>query len=132
MIGPWRFAYLALSMAIMTLLGACADVKTDRQEAFDRANAYVAQHSDTDPKISAAIRELHLVKGMTPAEVTAAWGTPIRIEKSSKGISEQWYFDCNYPHTCISSGGRRRGRGELQRHKSRAFFVEGILTEWQM
>ena len=132
MVGARRFTYLALSMAIMTLLGACADVKTDRQEAFDRANAYVAQNSGMDPNIAAAIHELHLVKGMTRAEVTAAWGTPYEIEKSSKGISEQWYFDCNFPHTCIGSGGGRRGRPELQRHKSRAFFVEGILTEWQM
>ena len=132
MIGTRRFAYLALSMAIMTLLGACADgFTTDRQEAYERADAYVAQHPDTDPNIASAIRQLHLVKGMTPAQVTAAWGTPIRKQRYSNAATVTWHFGCDYPHFCRGGGPRGRRRPE-DTINSFAYFVDGKLSEWRM
>ena len=117
--------------ATLVLVGACGvEIKSDRQEARDRANGYLAAHPDTNPTTAYAIRNLELVAGMTPIEVTAAWGRPVIIERSIKGISELWYFPCFYPHFCLSRGARG-GRHEEDQYQSRAFFVEGILTEWQ-
>ena len=128
--GISRSHYLVLSIAVMMFVGACAGVQTDRELAYERANAYLSRHPNTAPRSANAIRGLDLVKGMTQAEVRAAWGDPINIEKSINRTAELWYFGCDFPHFCRGSG-RRRGRAEEDRSLSRAHFVNKILTEWQ-
>ncbi len=132
MTGTRKFVILVLSMAIMTILGACAEgIQTDRQMAHNRANAYLVQNPDTDPNIAAAIRGLNLVKGMTPAHVTAAWGKPIRVQTFSNAPSVTWHFNCDYPHMCRGGGARGRRRPE-DTINSFAHFVDGKLSQWRM
>lgn len=131
---PRRWNGAALGVVLL-LAGACAgELKSDRQLARERANGYIAAHPQVDPKISEAIRELDLVEGMTPVQVFAAWGRPAIVQKSINGTSEMWLFPCTYPHHCLSGGSRRRrgsARSEEDIYQSRAFFVNGVLTEWQ-
>ena len=130
-----RWVGAILSVTFVLVAACTTDGKTDRQTARERANAYVAANPELDPKIAASIRELDLIKGMTPAHVTAAWGKPAIVQKSMNGTTQLWYFPCDYPHHCLSggSGGRRRGsaRSEEDRYQSRAFFVNSVLTEWR-
>ncbi len=122
----------AIFAVAVVLLGGCAtEGKTDRQMARERANGYLAAHPQLDPKISEAIRELGLVVDMTAEQVTASWGKPVIVQKSINGTSELWYFPCDYPHFCRSGAAGRRWRSEKDRYQSRAFFVNGRLTEWQ-
>lgn len=120
-----------LSVTFVFVTGCAGDVKTDRQLARERANGYVAAYSDLDANVAAAIRDLVLVEGMTPEQVTASWGKPVIVQKSINKTSEMWYFPCEYPHFCRSRSGRRKSRGEEDQYQSRAFFVNGRLTEWQ-
>ena len=67
-----RLTCFAASFAVLALMTTCAGGKTDRQMAYERAKTYVTQHPETDRKFAAAIRELDLLKGMTPMQVRAA------------------------------------------------------------
>ena len=64
-------------MSVVVLLGlvlsACAgtDMRTDRQVASDRVNAYLAANPETSKDVADAMRRFDLRKGMTPAEVVA-------------------------------------------------------------
>ena len=71
---------------------------------------------------------------MDPSHVSVSWGKPYQINKFSSGRLEEWVFGCDYPHNCVVRN--RRGRftsGHLFDsviHLSKAYFVEGKLTEW--
>ncbi len=131
MIRTSRIVFSVASIVIVTLLGACAGVKTDTQIARERANAYLEQHPQTDQSIAAMIRANRLMTGMTEAQVRAAWGNPVRVQKFRNGTSQVWDFGCDFPHMCRGGGPRGRRTPE-QTINSRAHFVDGKLTEWRM
>lgn len=125
---PNNWVRFAAVGAVVLLLGACENGRTDYNIAHERVAAYLAQHPNTTPEFSRAMRNMDLVKGMTPAEVRASWGDPTKIAPSLRGISEIWSFNCDYPHSCGSGGRKRRG---IDERSSRATFIKGRLVEWR-
>ena len=124
---PYIWARWAAVSAAFLLLGACANLKSDRDIAYERVETYLSVHPTTNPKIAGAMRNMKLVKGMTPAQVRATWGDPVNVSPSSGGVTDTWHFDCDYPHYCTGAG--RKGRTEDQRNAARAYFKDGRLIE---
>ena len=113
------------------VVAACAggDIKTDRQVARERVNAYLTANPQLDKETANAVRHYELRKGMTMRQVEAVWGRPVLVKKFRSGAVEQWFFGCDWPHACISMG-RRRGRSEEEIYQSQALFENGQLVEW--
>ena len=114
------------------VVAACAggDFKTDRQVARERVDAYLAATPQLDQETANAIRHFELRKGMTMRQVEATWGRPKLVKKFRSGAVEQWFFGCDWPHTCETMG-RRRGRSEDDIYQSKALFDNGQLVEWK-
>ena len=131
-----RWIGAAGKMSLVILLGlflsACAgsDMKTDRQVATDRVNAYLAANPATTREIADVMRRYKLRKGMTPNLVVAVWGPPKRKVSWRDGTESQWYFTCgNWPHSCPGMG-RSKGRSEDD-ISPQAFFRDGRLYDWK-
>ena len=130
----WIGAAGKMSFAILLglFLSACAgvDMRTDRQVASDRVNAYLAANPGTAEATAAAMRRHVLKNGMTRQQVVAVWGPSRRKLKWRGGTEDQWYFECNtWPNTCRSLG-RRKGRSDDDIYPQ-AFFKNGRLTGWK-
>lgn len=113
-------------------LSAC-DGKFDYQVLEERGVAYVDARPELDAETRASILGHTLRAGMSKSDVVAAWGRPVRIYKFSDGQLEEWIFGCDYPHICHGvDGGRRRPRifREVQ-YQPRAYFEDGMLTDWR-
>jgi len=126
-------------MSVVVLLGlvlaACAgsDMRTDRQMASDRVNAYLGANPETSKEVAEAIRRFELRKGMTPAEVVAVWGEPTTKKTWRGGQDLVLVFPCDrWPNACQSSL-RLRGRGERTdaQLSPEAIFTSGRLTKWR-
>ena len=116
-------------------LAACAgtDMRTDRQVASDRVNAYLAANPETSKDVAEAMRRFELRKGMTPAEVVAVWGEPTTKKTWRDGQDLVLAFPCDrWPNACQSSL-RLRGRGERTdaQLSPEAIFTSGRLTKWR-
>jgi len=126
-------------MAVVMLLGlylaACAgtDLRTDRQVASDRVDAYLAANPETSKEVAEAMRRFDLRKGMTAAEVVAVWGEPKAKKTWRDGQDLVLVFPCDrWPNACQSSlrlGGRIE-RTE-QQLSPEAIFTNGQLTKWR-
>ncbi len=114
------------------IVAACAGdgLRTDRQMAHERVNAYLAAHSNTPPELVGYMRSFQLKKGMTKDQVIATWGKPAVVNKSHGGTVDYWLFGCDWPHHCLSMGGRRKGRSSEDVYQSNALFQDGKLVEW--
>lgn len=125
-------AKISLISALGFLLAACAggDLSTDRQQAQDRVNAYLAANPETHGAIAATMRRFTVQKGMTPRQVQAVLGKPKKVKKWSGGAKEQWYFGCDWPNHCRSMGNTRRGRSADDVYPQ-ALFENGLLYEWK-
>ena len=128
----------AAMMPVVMFLGffvaACAgvDMRTDRQVASDRLNAYLAANPAIAKETAAAMSRYELRKGMTTQQVVAVWGAPIRKLKWRGGTEDQWYFECNqWPNSCRSTS-RRRGRSRSEDDLyPEAIFTNRRLTRWK-
>ena len=123
-------ARVATAVLLGLLVSACAGsgIKTDRDVARDRVEAYLAANPATDKRAAASMRRFHLRRGMTEAQVIAVWGTP--RNKYKWGREDQLFFECAYwPNVCGSSGRTGGGDDEDSRYPQ-AFFSEGLLTDW--
>ena len=131
-----RWIGAAGKMSLVILLGlflsACAggDMRTDRQVASDRVNAYLAANPATAEETADAMRRYELRKDMTMQQVVAVWGAPRRKLKWRGGTEDHWYFECHtWPNTCLGSG-RRKGRSDDDIY-AQAYFTNGRLTGWK-
>ena len=125
-------AMMPLVMFLGFFVAACAggDMRTDRQVASDRVNAYLAANPATAKETADAMRRYDLRKGMTMQQVVAVWGAPRRKLKWRGGTEDQWYFECNqWPNHCVFRGGRR-GRSTEPIYPE-AIFTNGRLTRWK-
>ncbi len=125
-------AKMSLAMFLVFFVAACAggDMRTDRQVASDRVNAYLAANPATAKETADAMSRYELRKGMTMQQVAAVWGAPRRKSKWRGGTEDQWYFECNtWPNTCLGSG-RRKGRSDDDIYPQ-AYFTNGRLTGWK-
>ena len=131
-----RWIGAAGKMSFVILLGlflsSCAgtDMRTDRQVAADRVNAYLAANSATAKKTADAMRRYELRKGMTKQQVVAVWGAPKRKLKWRGGTEDQWYFDCHqWPNHCVFRGGRKGKSSDPI--SPEALFSNGRLSRWK-
>lgn len=122
------------ALAVAVSGGCVSDLKSDWTLLQESRQDYIAANPGLDTRTIDAIKSGKLVIGMTPAEVSAAWGRPYRINKFSNLRLEEWIFGCDYPHYCVQRD--RHGRFsagilfDSVIHMSRAHFSEGRLTEW--
>ncbi len=128
-------AMMPLVMFLGFFVAACAggDMRTDRQVASDRVNAYLAANPATAKQTADAMRRFKLLKGMTTQQVVAVWGAPKRKQAWRGGEKVQWFFECNHwPHSCTSMGrsGRGTGRSDDEIYPQ-AFFTNGRLYDWK-
>jgi len=111
---------------VACLLASCADLKTDRDIALERAQAYITAHPNLASKSADAIRANSIHDGMTMEQVIAAWGRPAEKQISRGGAVQYWFFGCDWPHFCGSSE-----REISQRYRSRALFENGVVVDWE-
>lgn len=121
---------ISFALAICLFAAACAglDLKTDRQIARDRLEAYLVAHPATDKDTATAMRRFELRTGMTKQEVIATWGRPVELQKWRSGTVDLWYFGCAWPNRCEFTD-RRRGILE-DPIRPEAYFKKDRLTQW--
>lgn len=120
-----RFPIIAI--ALLTVLGACAEVKTDYDVMKQKARTYVAAHPELTSRVAAAIVKNEIFSGMSMEQVTAAWGRPVVVQQFRNGAQQYWYFGCHWPHFC---SGVDIGMAPRDQYQSRALFTEGKLIDW--
>ena len=120
-----RFPIIAI--ALLMVLNACGELKTDYDIMEQKARAFVATHPELDPKIATAIVGNRIFRGMTMEQVTAAWGEPVIVERFRMGAEQYWYFGCHWPHHC---SGVDIGMAPEDQYQSRALFRADKLIEW--
>ncbi len=113
--------------ALAWLVVGCAGLKTDRDIARERAQAYLAAHPALASNTAEAIRANLILDGMTMEQVIAAWGQPAEKEQYRDGEVQYWFFGCDWPHFCASAE-----RHYSQRYQSRALFENGVVVDWQI
>ncbi len=116
--------------AVVWLISGCAGLKTDRDIARERAEAYLAAHPKLASNTAQAIRSNLILDGMTMEQVIAAWGPPAVVQKFREGAVQYWFFGCDWPHFCDASG--RRNSSPDQIFQSRALFENGVVVDWQI
>lgn len=99
-ISPLRRVIPALLVCLVTTACAGLALKTDRQVARDRVEAYLAAHPATETETVIAMRRFELRSGMSKQEVAAVWGKPVRIQEWRDGTYDQWSFGCTWPNRC--------------------------------
>lgn len=115
-------------VALLAMLAACGDLKSDFQVAKGRAKTYVAAHPKLDDDTKDLILRNRIRVGMTKEQVLAAWGRPIEVNKFKR--EEEWKFGCEYPHTCTYRG-RRLDMFDRVRYESQAIFENGRVTSFR-
>jgi hypothetical protein len=108
------------------LIAGCAGVKTDRDAAMERAQAYLAAHPNLAPTAAEAIRSNSVRKGMTMEQVVAAWGPPADEVEFRDGEVQFVYFGCDWPHVCDT-----RHTSPEKLYQSRAQFENGVVVDWR-
>ncbi len=86
--------------ALAWLVAGCAGLKTDRDIAGERAQAYLAAHPKLTSNTAQAIRSNLILDGMSMEQVIAAWGPPAVVQKFREGAVQYWFFGCDWPHFC--------------------------------
>ena len=83
-----KHALIPMILVITVLLCACASAQSRRDD-------YIAANPGLSPEIAEALREGKISKGMTDADVRAAWGDPKRetVTVAESGISKIWAYD---------------------------------------
>lgn len=123
----------ALAVSVLVLAG-CAGLKTDYELMRQRAHAYAARHPELAPETAGAIRANRVHEGMTMAQVAAAWGRPVVVQRFRGDTVQYWFFGCHWPHHCTGPDLDRR-RDLFPEpdtiYQSRALFENGRLVEWQ-
>ncbi len=112
--------------AVAWLISGCAGLKTDRDIARERAQAYLSAHPKLASNTAEAIRANLILDGMTTEQVIAAWGQPAIVQKFRDGAVQYWFFGCDWPHFCASAE-----RHYSQRYQSRALFENGVVVDWE-
>jgi hypothetical protein len=120
----------AALVASVLLLAGCAGLKTDYELMRERAHAYVAAHPKLAPETAGAIRSNQVHEGMTMAQVVAAWGRPVVVQRFRNDTVQYWFFGCDWPHICTDADGRWFPSPD-EIFQSRALFDNGRLVEWQ-
>jgi hypothetical protein len=120
-----------VTIAAALAVAACSGpLKTDYEKLQEGRANYVAANEGLEPEIKGAILDGDLKAGMTPAEVAAAWGAPVSVNRFENGRKIEWIFGCDYPHSCAYET-FGRARMPLTIHFSRAYFYDGRLTDWR-
>ncbi len=120
----------AIRFFVLTwLIAGCVGLKTDRDIARERAQAYLAAHPKLASNTAAAIRGNLILDGMTMEQVIAAWGQPAVVQKFREGV-QYWFFGCDWPHFCIFPD-RSLSSPDLI-YQSRARFDNGVVVDWQI
>lgn len=99
-ISPLRRVIPALLVCLVTTACAGLELKSDRQVARERVEAYLAAHPATEKETVTAMRRFELRSGMSKQEVAAVWGKPVRIQEWRDGTFDQWSFGCAWPNRC--------------------------------
>jgi hypothetical protein len=122
---------LPVCAALLVAVAGCAGWKTDYTAAKERAAAYVAAHPSLDSATATAIRNNRVAKGMTREQVVAAWGRPALVKRFRDGQLEQWFFGCDWPHSCNPPGSFREAAAMMadDYYDSQAYFENGVVTE---
>ncbi len=116
--------------AVAWLISGCAGLKTDRDIARERAQAYLSAHPKLASNTAEAIRANLILDGMTTEQVIAAWGQPAIVQKFRDGAVQYWFFGCDWPHFCDVPDLQFPGPDEI--FHSRALFENGVVVEWQI
>lgn len=124
---PSRRLTVMIFLGLMTAACAGAELKTDRQIARDRVEAYLAAHPDTGKETARTMRRFELLRGMSKQEVAAVWGKPVRIQEWRDGTFDQWSFGCAWPNRCELP--RRRTLTE-EPIRPEAYFRNDRLAQW--
>ncbi len=127
------FTVLRIS-AVACLLAGCAGLKTDYDIGRERAQAYLAHHSELPSNTVEAIRSNSLRDGMTMDQVIAAWGRPAVVQKFRDGAVQYWFFGCDWPHACTNPDRGRSSGIFASPHDiyiSQALFENGVVVDWQ-
>lgn len=126
-ISPLRRVIPALMVCLVATACAGLELKTDRQVARERVEAYLAAHPATEKDTVTAMRRFELRSGMSKQEVAAVWGKPVRIQEWRDGTYDQWSFGCAWPNRC-----ERPERHLLTDEPIRpeAYFRNDRLAQW--
>ena len=121
----------AIRFFVLTwLIAGCVGLKTDRDIASERAQAYLAGHPKLASNTAEAIRANLILNGMTMELVIAAWGRPAVIQKFRDGAVQYWFFGCDWPHVCHAPDLGPTGPNQI--FQSRALFENGVVVDWQI
>ena len=115
--------------ALAWLVTGCAGLKTDRDIARERAQAYLAAHPNLASNTAEAIRANLILDGMTMEQVIAAWGRPAVVQKFRDGVVQYWFFGCDWPHVCDAPD---LDPSPDEIFHSRALFENGVVVDWQI
>ncbi len=116
-------------VAVIWLISGCAGLKTDRDIARERAQAYLSAHPKLASNTAEAIRANLILDGMSMEQVIAAWGRPAVVQKFREGAVQYWFFGCDWPHFCTNPEIGFPGPDEI--FQSRALFENGVVVDWQ-